>query len=104
MNGFENVGLFAAAVVAGNIANLDNSTLNFWSGGYLVSRVVYTYVYINNTSDTMGKSMVPGYKYGDEKGLLTCMVANARSGIFLAGIGAIFTLFIKSGNALRNRL
>jgi uncharacterized MAPEG superfamily protein len=67
MNGFENIGLFAAAVVAGNIANLDNSTLNFWSGGYLISRVIYTYIYINNTSDTMGKSMVSGYKYGDEK-------------------------------------
>ncbi|KAJ4415141.1 hypothetical protein N0V82_007511 [Gnomoniopsis sp. IMI 355080] len=82
-NGFENVGLFAAAVVAANIAKVDNWTLNALSGGYLVSRVLYNLVYINNESESM---------------------ANARSATFLSGIGMIFTLFIKSGNALRNHL
>ena len=32
-NGFENLGLFAAAVVAGNIAGLPAATLNMLSGG-----------------------------------------------------------------------
>ncbi|KAI5361849.1 Putative membrane-associated, eicosanoid/glutathione metabolism (MAPEG) protein [Septoria linicola] len=82
-NGFENLGLFAAAVVAGNIAKLDNSTLNTISGGYLLSRVVYNYLYINGTNDAM---------------------ANARSVSFLAGIGLIFSLFIKSGNVIRGQL
>lgn len=54
-NGFENVGLFAAAVVAGNIAKLDNSTLNILSGGYILSRIAYNYIYITNTSDAMGE-------------------------------------------------
>ncbi|TID13833.1 hypothetical protein E2P81_ATG01763 [Venturia nashicola] len=82
-NGFENLGLFAAAVLAGNYAKLDNSTLNWLSLGYLGSRVVYNLLYVNNTSDT---------------------TANARTGAFLSGIGLIFTLFIKSGNAIRNSL
>jgi len=82
-NGFENVGLFAAAVVAGNIAGLDNSTLNYLSGGYLVSRAIYNLIYITNDTPS---------------------AANARTATFLTGIGLIFTLFIKSGNALRLKL
>ena len=53
-NGFENIGLFAAAVVAGNIARLDNWTLNALTGGYLLSRVAYNLLYINNTTDALG--------------------------------------------------
>ncbi|KAL1306396.1 hypothetical protein AAFC00_005103 [Neodothiora populina] len=82
-NGFENVGLFAAAVVAGNIAKLDNWTLNALAGGYLASRVAYNLIYITNETDAM---------------------ANARTMAFLSGVGMIFTLFIKSGNALVNHL
>jgi uncharacterized MAPEG superfamily protein len=55
-NGFENLGLFAAAIVAGNIAKLDNSTLNYLSGGYLASRVIYTVLYINNDTEAIGRS------------------------------------------------
>ncbi|PVH88067.1 hypothetical protein DL98DRAFT_544593 [Cadophora sp. DSE1049] len=81
-NGFENLGLFAAAVVAGNLAGLPAQTLNTLSGGYLVSRIFYNYIYINNTSQA---------------------AANSRSAVYLTGIGMIFTLFIKSGNALKER-
>lgn len=81
-NGFENIGLFAAAVVAGNIAGLENRTLNLLSGGYLVSRIVYNFVYIGNTTE---------------------QAATLRSGVFLSGIGIIFTLFVKSGNVLRGK-
>ncbi|MCJ1408154.1 hypothetical protein MMC19_002227 [Ptychographa xylographoides] len=80
-NGFENVGLFAAAVVAGNVAGVDHWWLNTLSGGYVASRVVYNFVYINNES---------------------VAVANARTGVFLSGIGMIFGLFIMAGNRLRN--
>ncbi|GAB7354896.1 hypothetical protein MBLNU459_g5531t3 [Dothideomycetes sp. NU459] len=82
-NGFENLGLFAAAIVAGNYARLDSYTLNAFAGAYLVSRAAYNVIYVNNESEGM---------------------ANVRSCAFLSGIGLIFTLFIKSGNALRNAL
>lgn len=54
-NGFENIGLFAAAVVIGNVAKLDNYTLNALAGSYLASRVAYNLLYINSTTDTAGK-------------------------------------------------
>ena len=43
---------------------------------------MYNLVYINNTTEGM---------------------ATLRSAVFLAGVGQIFTLFIKSGNVLRER-
>ncbi|CZT11192.1 uncharacterized protein RAG0_15416 [Rhynchosporium agropyri] len=81
-NGFENLGLFATAVVAGNLAGLPSATLNTLSAGYLASRILYNYIYITNTTNA---------------------AANMRSAAFLSGIGMIFTLFIKSGNILRER-
>lgn len=79
-NGFENVGLFAAAVVAGNMARLDNTWLNGLSVGYVISRVVYNLLYINNT---------------------TARLATTRTGVFISGIGMIWVLFILAGNELR---
>ncbi|TVY46673.1 hypothetical protein LOCC1_G003763 [Lachnellula occidentalis] len=79
-NGFENLGFFASAVVAGNVAGLDAGTLNTLSALYLVSRAVYNVIYVTNTSQGM---------------------ANARSVVFVAGVGVCWTLFIKSANALR---
>ncbi|KAN0062253.1 hypothetical protein ACQY0O_005434 [Thecaphora frezii] len=76
-NGFENLGFFAAAVVAGNIAGLPPHELNALTFGYLVSRVVYNYFYIT----VKDEAAVP-----------------LRSGSYLAGIGIIFTLFIRAGN------
>jgi uncharacterized MAPEG superfamily protein len=81
-NGFENPGLFATAVLAGNLAGLPAQTLNTLSGGYCLRRIVYNFIYINNTSEAM---------------------ANTRTMVFLAGIGQIFTLFIQSGNILRGK-
>ncbi|KAJ4404751.1 hypothetical protein N0V91_005701 [Didymella pomorum] len=82
-NGFENLGLFAAAVVIGNVAKLPNETLNTLSAAYLASRIAYNALYIGGTTD---------------------MLSNLRSVSFLTGVGIIFTFFIKSGNALRNQL
>jgi uncharacterized MAPEG superfamily protein len=81
-NGFENLDLFAAAVVAGSFAGFPAKTLNTLSGGYLISRIMYNFIYINNNSKTM---------------------AHTRTVVFLVGIGHIFTLLIKSGNFLRER-
>lgn len=78
-NGFENLGLFAAAIVAGNIAKLPASTLNTSAIVYLVGRIVYNLLYINTES---------------------LKLSNARTVVFLSGIGTIMTLFVKSGNAL----
>ncbi|PQE28784.1 Membrane- eicosanoid glutathione metabolism (MAPEG) protein [Rutstroemia sp. NJR-2017a WRK4] len=82
MNGLENIGLFAAAVVAGNVAGLPARTLNLLSGGYLVSRAVYNFLYINATTQTIG---------------------HARSAVYTVGIVNIMTLFIKSGNILKDK-
>ncbi|MCJ1259051.1 hypothetical protein MMC24_006886 [Lignoscripta atroalba] len=79
-NGVENVALFAAAVLAGNMARLDNWWLNTLSGGYLASRMVYIFVYVNNTSEGL---------------------AAARTGVFFVGLGLICTLFVQAANKLR---
>lgn len=79
-NGFENLGFFAAAVVAGNLAGLSSSTLNGLSAGYVVSRVVYTAFYISNTNP----------KFSD-----------LRSVLWLVGVGQCITLYFKAGWALQ---
>ncbi|KAI1770497.1 hypothetical protein F4818DRAFT_257445 [Hypoxylon cercidicola] len=45
-NAFETLGLYAAAVTAGNAAGVQAGTMNTLSLGYLASRVLYTWVYI----------------------------------------------------------
>lgn len=76
------IGLYAAAIVAANHAGVDNWTLNALSGAYVVSRAAYNLIYVNNETDAL---------------------ANARTASFLTGIGLIFTLFIKAGNAVRGQ-
>ncbi|KAI3480882.1 hypothetical protein L1887_56956 [Cichorium endivia] len=71
-----NLGLFAAAVVAGNVAKVPNSELNTLTAFYLASRVVFNLLYIFVTRET---------------------TASLRSASYLAGLGTIFTLFIKAG-------
>ena len=80
-NGFENIGFFAAAVVAGNVAGLPAKTLNGLTAGYLLSRVLYTLIYINNTNP----------KFSD-----------LRSIMWLVGIGQVITLYVKAGNILKS--
>ncbi|SLM41078.1 Membrane-associated, eicosanoid/glutathione metabolism (MAPEG) protein [Lasallia pustulata] len=79
-NGFENIGLYAAAIVAGNIAGLDTVTLNYLGGGYLLSRMAYNMIYIHNQTATTGYM---------------------RSGAFFTSICIIMTLFVKAGNKLQ---
>ncbi|GAA6041920.1 hypothetical protein JCM8097_000221 [Rhodosporidiobolus ruineniae] len=81
-NIYENLGLFAAAVVAGNVARLPTKYLNFFAGSYVLSRIVYVALYANNT---------------------TRKLAALRSISFVTSIGLIFATFSKSARAL-NRL
>jgi len=78
-NGFENLGFFAAAVVAGNLAGLPSQTLNGLSAGYVLSRVLYTAFYVSNTNPK---------------------ISDIRSALWLVGIAQCITLFVKAGNAL----
>lgn len=73
------MGLFAAAVTAGNLAGLPAENLNLLAGGYVASRVLFNIFYINGTNGAL---------------------ATARSLTFFAGLGLVMTLFIQSGNAL----
>lgn len=79
-NGFENVGYFAAAVVAGNFAGVSKGWLNALSLGYLAARFVFNHAYI----------------FGGTKGL-----AMLRTVVFFAGQGMVWTLFVMAGNRLR---
>ncbi|KAI5862278.1 hypothetical protein GGS23DRAFT_115907 [Durotheca rogersii] len=45
-NAFETLGLYAAAVTAGNAAGVPAATMNALSLGYLATRALYTWVYI----------------------------------------------------------
>jgi uncharacterized MAPEG superfamily protein len=80
-NGIENLGFFAASVLAGNFAGLPAQTLNALSAGYVVSRVLYNFIYINNTTAKMPKM---------------------RSLVWIIGTGLIITLYVKSGIAVKN--
>jgi len=79
-NGLENVGFFAAAVVAGNSAGLSKTLLNSLSLGYLASRALYNWLYV----------------VGDKKAW-----AMARTVVFFAGQGVLFSLFVLAGNRMR---
>ena len=75
----ENISLFAAAVIAGNMAHLSTSYLNGLSIAYVVSRAVYNVLYTTNT---------------------TAGMAQARSMVFFVGVGCMMILFIGAGNKL----
>ncbi|KAF9051325.1 hypothetical protein BJ165DRAFT_1322368, partial [Panaeolus papilionaceus] len=53
-NGNENAPLWYAAIIAGNIAGLDNRWLNTMSAYYIVTRVLYNQVYINHNTVAKG--------------------------------------------------
>ncbi|KAK6085234.1 hypothetical protein SCUP515_01052 [Seiridium cupressi] len=76
-NAFESLPLFAAAMTAGNAAGLSPEALNLLSIGYIVSRLLYTWVYI----------------FGQDNPKLAVW----RTRVWTAGIGFVMTLFIKAG-------
>ncbi|KAH8909908.1 hypothetical protein BR93DRAFT_935600 [Coniochaeta sp. PMI_546] len=78
-NGLETVGLYAAAVVAANVAQVEPDTVNKLTLAYLVSRAVYNYIYVIAQDDAR--------------------MSRYRSMAWFVGIGIIFTLLVKAGNA-----
>jgi len=52
-NGLESFALWTAALLAGTVAKLDNTTLNAFAASYLALRVAYTWIYINQTSQAL---------------------------------------------------
>jgi uncharacterized MAPEG superfamily protein len=74
-NGFETLGVFAAAVVAGNAAGLSPGRLNGLSIGYVFTRFVYNHIYIF-------QDVVPSI---------------ARSASWMTSIGLLFAMFIQAG-------
>ena len=82
-NGFENMGLFASAVVAGNMARLNPSTLNGLSMGYVAIRFIYNHLYI----------------FGSTKGL-----AQMRTVTFLSGVALLMALFVQAGRNLNSSI
>ncbi len=78
-NGVDNIGLYAAAIVAGNAAHLPKELLNGLSIAYVVSRVIFSVVYIKDWP-------------------------KARLVAFFSGLACCFTLLIKAGKAFDSRV
>lgn len=79
-NGFETIGLYAAAVVAANTAGVDTKFINLATLGYVASRYAFLYTYI-----ILGENR---------------KLSSLRSLIWGSGIALILSLFIKAGYAV----
>ena len=77
-NGFETLGFFGAGVVAANVAGVSVNRVNALSAGYVVSRVLYNFVYV---------FLQDNARY-----------APVRSLVWLAGMGISSALWILAGN------
>lgn len=71
--------MYAASVVAGNVAGVETARLNALTAAYLLSRVLYTFVYVHLQENAK--------------------VAVLRPFVWLAGIFLIMTLFVSAGQA-----
>ena len=81
-NGMENLPLFAAAVILGNLAGLKKEGLGGmtgFAGTYLAMRLAYTAVYL--TTKTQGPTVL-------------------RSGLWVAGFSLCFRIIFKAAKAL----
>ena len=79
----ENLGFFAAAVVAANTAGVETGWLNLLSWSYVGSRVVYNLIYANNTTEVL---------------------ATARSATYFTGVGLCLGLYVSAGNKVSGGL
>ncbi|KAK4146173.1 uncharacterized protein C8A04DRAFT_25989 [Dichotomopilus funicola] len=79
-NGFETLGLYAAAVVAANVARVPNARLNKLTVLYLLSRALYVYTYVVLQDNARA--------------------ALLRVGVWFGGIGLIMALFTAAGKAV----
>ena len=83
INGYDNLGFFAAAVCMGNAAGLDVSLLNWLAAVYIGSRVVYFPVYIYND---------------------TVRSVYTRSAVFAVGLVVNVALFVLAGARLNEAI
>lgn len=60
INGYDNLGFFAAAVCMGNVARLDVSLLNWLAAVYIASRLVYipAHIYLDTVRAVYTRSVV----------------------------------------------
>jgi uncharacterized MAPEG superfamily protein len=101
--------------VAGNVAGLPKATLNSLAATYLVSRIVFTYLYVNGTtgtsrrfdqstqpnpiqSNSIRRILVPATQQRYASLTRTVAWGHARSFSWLAGIISCCTLFVRAGN------
>jgi hypothetical protein len=80
--------------VAGNVARVEPKFLNAASGIYLLSRIAFNYIYINNESSEPDPLTISIWANPTAVEL----AGNARSVAYLTGIFSCFALFIKAGN------
>ncbi|OCK78389.1 hypothetical protein K432DRAFT_383901 [Lepidopterella palustris CBS 459.81] len=78
-NIMENMSLFVAAVILGNVAKIEPEILNTIVGGNLAIRVLYTVLYIRTTKAE--------YSY-------------LRSLVWMSSVASLMYLVVKAGNAL----
>ena len=83
INGYDNLGFFAAAVCVGNVARLDVSLLNWLTAVYIASRLVY----------------IPAYIYND-----TVRSVYTRSAVFAVGLIVNVALFVLAGVRLNETI
>jgi uncharacterized MAPEG superfamily protein len=83
INGYDNLGFFAAAVCMGNVAKLDISLLNWLAGVYIGSRLLY----------------IPAYIYND-----TVRSVYTRSAVFAIGLVVNVALFVLSSARLNKTI
>ncbi|KAG9200772.1 hypothetical protein G6514_006628 [Epicoccum nigrum] len=81
-NGMENAPFFIGAVLAGNFAGLDATTLNAYTGVYIGLRVLYNVLYVRTT---------------------TLKSSRARSLVWLASTVSLFVLYFKAANRMLAR-
>ncbi|GBB84421.1 hypothetical protein RclHR1_01100013 [Rhizophagus clarus] len=81
-NGLETFPIFATAVIAANITGVPTSTVNALSTSYIVSRIIYNSIYINNESTRL---------------------ANFRTLVWAASMGISFSLYILAARKSSHR-
>ncbi|KAI0779157.1 hypothetical protein BC629DRAFT_1289865 [Irpex lacteus] len=79
LNGMENLPLWFAAILAGHIAGLSHRTLNQFSFAYVLTRILYNYVYFNQKTPAQSR---------------------IRTAVFFIGLSLPLTILIKSANKL----
>jgi uncharacterized MAPEG superfamily protein len=77
-NGFENLPLFVGAILAGNMAKLDSTTMNGFVVAYMVSRLAYNIIYIE-VSKTHQLSQLRSLAW--MAGAIMCLGVYIRAGL-----------------------